>query len=78
MASYLVTGSSRGLWLALITRLATLPKPEVGTIITTARQDNSARMNEIASSSSGRVQIVLSVKLGVKKVLDIKQKATPE
>ncbi|KAF9238165.1 hypothetical protein DTO027I6_7872 [Penicillium roqueforti] len=58
MASYLVTGSSRGLGLALITRLATLPKTEVGTIIATARQDNSARLKEISSASAGRVQIV--------------------
>ncbi|KAJ5129970.1 Short-chain dehydrogenase/reductase SDR [Penicillium bovifimosum] len=58
MASYLVTGSSRGLGLALITRLASLPKSEVGTIIATARRDNSAQINEIASASSGRVQMV--------------------
>jgi NAD(P)-dependent dehydrogenase (short-subunit alcohol dehydrogenase family) len=58
MASYLVTGSSRGLGLALITRLASLPKSEVGTIIATARQDNSTRISEIASASSGRVQMV--------------------
>ncbi|KAJ5486791.1 hypothetical protein N7530_001091 [Penicillium desertorum] len=58
MASYLVTGCSRGLGLALITRLATLPKTEVGTIIATARQDNSVRLKEIASASSGRVQMV--------------------
>ncbi|KAJ5835357.1 Short-chain dehydrogenase/reductase SDR [Penicillium robsamsonii] len=58
MASYLVTGSSRGLGLALIARLATLPKTQVGTIIATARKDNSAQLKEIASASSGRVQIV--------------------
>ncbi|CAG8891919.1 unnamed protein product [Penicillium egyptiacum] len=58
MASYLVTGCSRGLGLALITRLAKLPKTEVGTIIATARQDNSGRLKEIATASSGRVQIV--------------------
>lgn len=44
--------------MALITRLATLPKTEVGTIIATARQDNSVRLKEIASASSGRVQMV--------------------
>ncbi|KAJ6138821.1 Short-chain dehydrogenase/reductase SDR [Penicillium samsonianum] len=58
MASYLVTGSSRGLGLALITRLATLPKTEVGPIIATARQDNSARLKEIESASPGRVHMV--------------------
>lgn len=58
MASYLVTGSSRGLGLALITRLATLPKTEVGTIIAAVRQDDSAQLNEIANNSSWRVQTV--------------------
>ena len=58
MASYLVTGCSRGLGLALITSLATFPKTEVGTIIATARQDNPVRLKEIVSASSGRVQMV--------------------
>lgn len=58
MASYLVTGSSRGLGLALVTRLATLPKAEVGTIIATVRQDNTPRLKELASASSGRVELV--------------------
>jgi NAD(P)-dependent dehydrogenase (short-subunit alcohol dehydrogenase family) len=58
MASYLVTGSSRGLGLALITRLTTLPKTEVGTIIATARQDNSFQLKEIVDTSSGRVHLV--------------------
>jgi NAD(P)-dependent dehydrogenase (short-subunit alcohol dehydrogenase family) len=44
--------------LALIGHLATFPKTEVGTIIATARQDNSAQLKSIASASSGRVQIV--------------------
>jgi NAD(P)-dependent dehydrogenase (short-subunit alcohol dehydrogenase family) len=58
MASYLITGSSRGLGLALAARLAALPKTEVGTIIATARQDNSASLTEIVSASSGRVQML--------------------
>lgn len=58
MASYLVTGSSRGLGLALVSRLASLPKAEVGTVIATARQDNSPRLKELASASSGRVELV--------------------
>lgn len=58
MASYLVTGASRGLGLALVTRLVTLPKTAVGTIIATTRQDNSARLREIADTSAWRVQIV--------------------
>lgn len=58
MASYLVTGASRGLGLALVTHLATLPKTAVGTIIATTRQDNSTRLKEIADTSAWRVQIV--------------------
>ncbi|KAJ5330200.1 hypothetical protein N7541_005985 [Penicillium brevicompactum] len=58
MASYLVTGCSRGLGLALITRLMTFPKTEVGTIIATARQDNSSQLKELVDASSGRVQFI--------------------
>lgn len=58
MASYLVTGSSRGLGLALITRLASLPKTEVGTIIATARQDKSPQLKDLVNASSGRVELV--------------------
>ena len=58
MASFLVTGASRGLGLALVSRLVTMPLAEVGTIIATARSDNSPRLDEIAKTSSGRVEIV--------------------
>lgn len=58
MASYLVTGSSRGLGLALISRLASLPKADVGTIIATARSENSPRLNELVSASPGRIELV--------------------
>jgi NAD(P)-dependent dehydrogenase (short-subunit alcohol dehydrogenase family) len=58
MASYLVTGSSRGLGLALVSRLASLPRSEVATIIATARQDNSTQLKAIANGSSGRVEFV--------------------
>lgn len=56
MASYLVTGSSRGLGLALVSHLASLPKAQVATIIATARQDNSPQLRDIVSASSGRVE----------------------
>lgn len=58
MASYLVTGSSRGLGLALVARLASLPVAQVGKIIATARQDNSPQLSEIVTPSSGRVELV--------------------
>lgn len=59
MASFLITGSSRGLGLALATRLASLPSGQVGTIFATARQDNSAQLKELISASSGRVELVV-------------------
>jgi NAD(P)-dependent dehydrogenase (short-subunit alcohol dehydrogenase family) len=58
MASYLVTGSSRGLGLALVSRLASLPRSEVATIIATARQDNSTQLKTIVDASPGRVELV--------------------
>ncbi|XHG05981.1 hypothetical protein AWENTII_009193 [Aspergillus wentii] len=50
MATYLITGSSRGLGLALATRLASLPKSDVGSIFATSRRDN-AKLNELVESS---------------------------
>lgn len=58
MTSFLITGSSRGLGFALVSRLASLPESEVGTIFATARQDNSAQLNEVIKASNGRVQFV--------------------
>lgn len=58
MASYLITGASRGLGLALVSRLATLPTTEVGKIIATARSDNSQKLKEIVNASLGRVEMV--------------------
>lgn len=58
MASYLITGSSRGLGLALVSRLASLPAAQVGKIIATARQDNSPQLTELVKASSGRVELV--------------------
>ncbi|KAJ5152581.1 uncharacterized protein N7482_009059 [Penicillium canariense] len=72
MASYLVTGSSRGLGLALISRLASLPAADVGKIIATARQDNSPQLKEIVDASSGRVEIV---KLDVTNKLSVQEAA---
>lgn len=58
MASYLVTGASRGLGLALVSRLASLPATEVNKIIATARADNSPQLTDIVKGSSGRVEWV--------------------
>ena len=58
MATYLITGSSRGLGLAIVSRLASLPQTEVSRIFATARQDNSTRLRELVDSSSGRVRFL--------------------
>lgn len=58
MATYLITGSSRGLGLALVSRLASLPPSDVGAVIATSRQDNSPRLRELVNESSGRVGFV--------------------
>lgn len=58
MASYLITGSSRGLGLAMASRLASLPKSDVSAVFATARQDNSPQLRQLVNSSSGRVGFV--------------------
>ncbi|KAJ5771574.1 hypothetical protein N7520_002103 [Penicillium odoratum] len=56
MASYLITGASRGLGLALVSRLVALPTTKVGKIIATARSDNSPKLKEIVAASPDRVE----------------------
>jgi NAD(P)-dependent dehydrogenase (short-subunit alcohol dehydrogenase family) len=58
MASYLITGSSRGLGLAMASRLASLPKSDVSAVFATARQDNSPQLRQLVNSSPGRVGFV--------------------
>ena len=56
MASYLITGSSRGLGLAMAAQPAVLPS-EVSTIFATGRRESSALKN-LVGSSAGRVIFV--------------------
>ncbi|MCJ1238360.1 hypothetical protein MMC14_006349 [Varicellaria rhodocarpa] len=58
MATYLVTGSSRGLGLNLVARLLAHPSATVGTIFATARSDASIELKELVDGSAGRVQFV--------------------
>jgi NAD(P)-dependent dehydrogenase (short-subunit alcohol dehydrogenase family) len=57
MASYLVTGCSRGLGLALTSHLLTFPSTEVGTILATSRTEAPA-LSDIVSKSGGRVKYI--------------------
>jgi NAD(P)-dependent dehydrogenase (short-subunit alcohol dehydrogenase family) len=57
MASYLITGCSRGLGLAMVEILASMPKSEVGTIFATSRSE-SAALKELAGKHTDRVVTV--------------------
>lgn len=57
MASFLITGASRGFGLALARELVSLPAKDVGKIIASARGDSPV-LDELTKSSSGRVVVV--------------------
>lgn len=57
MASYLITGCSRGLGLALAHCLSSFPKSEVSIIFVTSRK-GSAALIELIDRHSGRVDFV--------------------
>lgn len=76
MPSYLVTGSSRGLGLAIIKYLASLPQTEASPIFASARSETPA-LKELVDASSGRVVFIqlgvtneVSVDEGVKLVVE--------
>lgn len=71
MASYLITGSSRGLGLAMVRMLAKRPAEQVRTVIATAREENS-ELRQIVAENLGRV---LFVSLDVTKPESISQAA---
>lgn len=57
MASFLVTGASRGFGLALVRELVSHPASKVGTVFAAAR-GSAPGLDEIAQKSSGRVSVV--------------------
>ena len=79
MASYLITGASRGFGLALARQLASLPASDVSKVFATVRSDAPA-LTDLAHKSAGRVVVVklevtdeASIKLaaaGVEKYLE--------
>ena len=58
MATFLITGCSRGLGLELATQLAASNPSEVKTVIATARSDTSTALKKLIETSNGRVQFV--------------------
>lgn len=54
MASYLITGCSRGVGLATASYLASFPKDDVSIIFATARS-HSAALDKLVQDSAGRV-----------------------
>ena len=71
MATFLITGASRGFGLALARELASLPASEVSKVIASARGDAPA-LDDLARTSSGRV---VTVKLDVTDQASIKKAA---
>ena len=57
MASYLITGASRGIGLALASILASKPASEVSIVYASARTETNA-LKELVAKSGGRVEFV--------------------
>lgn len=59
MASYLITGSSRGIGYGLIRMLASKPASQVGTVIASARSASpNSELKELIAANQGRVHFV--------------------
>ncbi|KAL4875229.1 hypothetical protein BJY04DRAFT_224200 [Aspergillus karnatakaensis] len=55
MATYLITGCSRGLGLAMAAELAAAPESEVGLVFATSRQGGAPDLLKLAEKTAGRV-----------------------
>ena len=70
MASYLITGASKGLGFELTRQLATLPESQVSKVFATVRGDAPALQNLAKSEANGRIFVV---RLDVSDEASIKQ-----
>jgi NAD(P)-dependent dehydrogenase (short-subunit alcohol dehydrogenase family) len=57
MASYFITGTSRGLGLGLVKELSSRPASEVSVIFAATRSD-SEELDKVVANSAGRIKIV--------------------
>ena len=55
MATFLITGSSRSLGLALVAQLASQPASQVAKVFASSRSEPSKELQEIINNSNGRV-----------------------
>lgn len=55
MASYVITGTSKGIGLELVKQLLELPASQVGKIFAITRNNNSEGLNALLSSNSDRL-----------------------
>ena len=77
MSTYLLTGTSRGLGLALTSLLSALPSSKVSKIIATSRSSPTPELSSLISSSAGRithVKIDVSDEKSVKEAVPIVEK----
>ncbi|KAL4965797.1 uncharacterized protein BDV14DRAFT_199571 [Aspergillus stella-maris] len=58
MATYLVTGTARGLGLALVKALSSTPDSEISTIFATVRSSPPQALQDLVASSNGRIVII--------------------
>lgn len=58
MASYLITGTSKGFGLALVRQLVALPSTTVGHVFATVRSGAPPALQDIVKASAGRVSVL--------------------
>ena len=74
MASYLVTGTGRGLGLELVTQLLALPSSQVSAVFGTTRSSPSTALQNLIDQSNGRlvhVPLIVTDKSSVEKAANL-------